>query len=490
MIIPNAEQIRLIDAATIQLQQIRSSDLMERAAKQISTYLLHQYSQLQIFHIYCGVGNNGGDGLCVARHLLQQGKKASVFIIGDPTKASPDFNINYQRLQHQFPNQVQWITDVIQVTEKPECVIDALFGSGLNKPVTGLAASVIEFINQQDALIVAIDLPSGLYADTPATGTIVKADITITFNYPKKVFFFPEANVYIGTWMIKDIGLVAPEKAKITSTDIYITEEEIIPYLPHRNHFSHKGTYGSSLIIGGGEGMEGAAFLSGMASLKTGAGLSTVSAFNNVYVHPELMFCEYTDIQKTINNKKINAVGIGPGLGNTEDSKQIFISLLQQVNFPIVVDADALNILSNDITLLSQLPKHSILTPHPKEFERLFGKYESWELLPKMMLDLAKEYQLIILYKRANTLIASPDGTLYINSTGNPGMATAGSGDVLTGMITGLLSQGLTPIQATITGVYLHGLAGDAASLAMGESAVTAGAMVECIGEVMKRLID
>ena len=464
MIIPDALQIKQLDAATVVAQNFRSSDLMERAAKGITNYLLHDNPHFEFFIINCGTGNNGGDGLCIARQLLQAGKNVKVNICGDVHKSSADFALNFQRLQTQFPLVIHIITNENSIPSFDcDCLIDCLFGTGLNKPITGFPALIIEKMNMADAIILAVDIPSGLQSNTLSVEPIVKADCTISFEFPKLVFLFPENAKYVGQWMIQNIGLIDTKSAGLHQHLHFLTADDIQPLFSERQIFAHKGSFGHVLTIGGSPGMEGAAAMSGLAALKTGAGLSTITATNLTVEHPEMMYTGFDNIISTISSKKINAVSIGPGLGNTISTFQILSELFQAYRQPIVVDADALNCISEHPELLNKIPPNAILTPHPKEFERLFGSYQHWFELPNMMIQLAQKYQVIILYKRAYTLIACPDGNVYFNSTGNAGMATAGSGDVLTGIISGLLAQGFTPKEAALAGVYMHGLSGDLA---------------------------
>ncbi len=464
MIIPTPQDLQALDEATIKAQHIRSQDLMERAALTVSNYLLHYNPQFESFAIYCGVGNNGGDGLCIARHLLQAGKTVSLFICGNTAKCSTDFNINYNRLQQQFPNVIHHLSETIALADNVcDCVIDALVGTGLSKPITGFMATVIDHINYTDAIILAIDIPSGLHAEKQIEGAIIQADITLTFEYPKQAFFSPENKKFVGEWMINSIDLIEPTDINIASNYHYITASDISENLQLRPTFAHKGTVGSALIIGGGNNMQGAVELSGMACLRAGAGLVTTTADTIAFENPELMHISFNKVESIVNDKNYKAIGIGPGLGVNDASKKILTQLINNSLLPIVIDADALNIIAADKALLDLLPKQSILTPHPKEFERLFGSYSKWDELTMLMQKHAKQYQIYILYKRAYTIIATPDGEIFFNSTGNAGMATAGSGDVLTGIITSLLAQGFSPQDACITGVYMHGLAGDIA---------------------------
>jgi len=491
MIIPSPQDLRALDAATISAQHISSEHLMERASKTVSNYLLHYNPQFETFAIYCGVGNNGGDGLCIARHLLQAGKKVYVFIYGNTEKCSVDFKLNYERLQQQFPEAVEQlnVTETLN-TITCDCVIDALIGTGLSKPVTGFMATVIDHINYTDAIILAIDIPSGLHAAKQMDGAIIEADITITFEYPKLAFFFPENKKFVGEWMINSINLIEPTTTNITSHFHYITAEDLSIILQQRPTFAHKGSVGHGLIIGGSNTMQGAAELSGMACLRAGAGLVTTTADATVFENPELMHVEFKNVLPFITNKNIKAIAIGPGLGKSDAVKSLLNTLITDLDTPIVFDADALNLIAENKEWLHKLPKQSILTPHPKEFERLFGSYSKWDELTGLMQQNAIQHQIYILYKRAYTIIATPEGEIFFNSTGNAGMATAGSGDVLTGIITSLLAQGFSPHDACITGVYLHGLAGDLAMDQKGGINLVASDIITAIPSAQALLIN
>ncbi len=464
MIIPSASDIRILDSATIQNQHIQAEDLMERAAKTISNYLIEFNPQFKTYAVFCGTGNNGGDGLCIARHLLQKGYAVQVFICNKIDEAGMPFMINYKRLINQFGENVQLISRTDDLPELYcDCIIDALLGTGLNKPVDGFYAEIIQFINLQESIILAVDIPSGLAADHYINGPIIKADITISFEFPKLAFFFPENKQFVGEWMIFQIGLLNSPALLLKANYQFVTELEIHHILQSRPQFGHKGTFGHALIIGGSEGMEGAAALSGMGCLRAGAGLTTISGTEKIIDFPELMQIGFEDVTAFLQSKKINAISIGPGLGKRESAKQLLQEILTTAKEPLVIDADALNIIADNSFMLKLIPENSILTPHPKEFERLFGKYTNWDELPELMRNKAQEHKIYIIYKRAYTLIAAPDGIIYFNSTGNAGMATAGSGDVLTGIITAFIAQDYTPLNACLAGVFLHGLAGDLA---------------------------
>lgn len=460
----SAQQIREADNITMQQEQITSDMLMERAARVCSNWILQQITDMEPVHIFCGTGNNGGDGLCIARHLHLEGIFSRVFLVGDTEKASADFILNWKRLQKLGYAEIYVFAD----TDPGDaadciCIIDAIFGTGLSRPPENVYADAIACINNSQALRVAIDLPSGMLSDDPVPGACVEADITLTFQSPRLACFFPENEKYTGNWHVLNIGLAESAIASAKTAYHYVQVEDIYDFLLVRKTFSHKGNYGHSLIVGGNADMEGAAILAGTACLRMGSGLVSVASPGGTMEHPELMHAQADDLFNKLSEKKWNALGVGPGLGTSTEAKEMLLHILQTAEVPLVLDADALNILAAEPALMAKLPKNSILTPHPKEFERLFGTAKNWKAFLELLIQKAAEHSCYILYKRAFTIIANPQGAIYFNSTGNPGMATAGSGDVLTGMICGLLAQGYTPEQAAIAGVFLHGLAGDIA---------------------------
>ncbi len=462
MKILSAQQIRDADAFTIGEQQLFSSELMERASKVFSNWFIKHFNSFSSIQIYCGTGNNGGDGLCIARHLILSGKNVFVIVVGDRSKASDDFIINYKRFQKiAAENIISFNRDENYPEEGCDCILDCIFGTGLNRKPERIFKDAISNINKSDAFKIAVDMPSGLFADSPSDHICVEADITFSFELPKLSFFFPENNKYTGEWIIKEIGLSQNFIANCETRFHYLREENLKGIISERNTFSHKGSYGHALIIAGSSGMTGAAQLSSLACLTSGAGLVTLASDASKLEHPELMSIDFNSIEEQIKKNKFNAIGIGPGLGTSDDMADMIKNILPLISFPLVIDADALNWIANNKELLDLLPQNSILTPHPREFERLFGNHNSWDQLIALISESAKKYNCIIIYKRAFTMIATPDGNIYFNSTGNAGMATAGSGDVLTGIITGLLAQKYSAINASILGVYLHGLSGD-----------------------------
>ncbi len=378
-------------------------------------------------------------------------------------------------------------------------VVDALFGSGLTRPVKGFPGEIIKLINTSSALKIAIDIPSGLFADTTsksADGEIIRADYTLSFQFPKLALLLPENDAFVGSWHLLDIGLHPDFIKKVSVRNFYSTRQEASFILNPRKKFSHKGTYGHALLIAGSYGKMGAAVLAAHAALRAGVGLLHVhipkvgySIMQTTLPEAMLSIDRYDNYFSDIPELAMyNAIGVGPGLGTQHQSQMALKLLIQQFKLPMVFDADALNILAENKTWLAFLPHYSILTPHPKEFERLAGKWnDDFERLEKQR-EFAKKFQLVVILKGAHTSICTPRGDCYFNSTGNPGMATAGSGDVLTGVLTSLLAQDYGPVEAAILGVFLHGLAGDVATRKLGEEAMIAGDIVKNLGKAFRKL--
>ena len=465
MKILNIEKVREADRYTIENEPISSEGLMERAAGQVFEWLLRHINKDNKVKIFCGSGNNGGDGLVVARRLTEVGIVNEVFRLGDFGKTE------------DFP----------PIGEN-DIIVDALFGSGLNRPIEGLAAELIQYLNQQNAIRISIDIASGLFADGPSpAAAIFRPDYTLTFQMPKLAFLMPENDPYVGQLEVLDINL-HPQYLLEVETNNFLVDKEMIKQIIHkRTKYSHKGTYGHALLVAGSEGKTGAAILGAKSCLRTGVGLLSVKLPQSAWTPlqaslPEAMI--HTDDKL----EAFNAIGVGPGLGKDDDAQRTVRHLVQDAHVPLVMDADALNILAESKTWLSFLPPKTILTPHPKEFERLFGKTSnSFERLA-LLREMAMKHNIIIVLKGAHTAVAMPNGAVFFNSTGNPGMATAGSGDVLTGMILSLLAQRYTPEEAAVLGVYLHGLAGDIAASEMGQEALIASDITEHIGKAYMSL--
>lgn len=465
MKILSIDKVRQADQYTIQHEPISSEGLMERAAGQVFEWLMAHLQKDNNVKIFCGSGNNGGDGLVVARRLSEVGVSNQVYKVRD-----------FQS-EADFPP-----------IEENDIIVDALFGSGLNRPVEGLAAELIHYLNAQQAIRISIDIASGLFADSPSPdAAIFKPDYTLTFQMPKLAFLIPENDPYVGQLVVLDIQLHPQYLLEVETNNFLVDSEMIKPIIHRRPKYSHKGTYGHALLVAGSEGKTGAAILGAKSCLRTGAGLLSVKLPQSAWTPlqaslPEAMI--HTDDKLDA----FNAIGVGPGLGTSEEAQRLVRHLIQDAKVPLVMDADALNILSENKTWLSFLPAKTILTPHPKEFERLFGKTSnSFERLA-LQREMAVKRGIIIVLKGAHTSVAMPNGAVFFNSTGNPGMATAGSGDVLTGMILSLLAQRYTPEEAAVLGVYLHGLAGDLAASEIGQEALIASDITEHIGNAYMSL--
>lgn len=494
------EKIREADSFTIANEPITSIDLMERAAHQLFRWVKKRIDIYQPIKIFTGLGNNGGDGLVLARLLLKKGYEVQTFIINYSDNRSEDFSVNLIRLEELDNVQIGYIDqkDDIPDIDADDIVIDAIFGSGLTRAVSGLAGDVIHAINSSGSVTIAIDMPSGLFADQRSSqnGVIISADYTLSFQFPKLAFLLPENDAYVGEWHILDIGL-HPDFINSVETDHFLlTKRDVRPTLKKRNKFAHKGTFGHALLIAGSYGKMGAAVLASKACLRSGVGLLHTHIPKAGYeimqtVVPECMLSidRYDHYFSEVPELDMyTAIGVGPGLGMEHQSQMALKLLIQNYQSPMVFDADALNILAENKTWLSFLPKGSILTPHPKEFERLVGKWsDDFEKL-QLLKDFCFKYSVYAVLKGAYTCICTPDGKFYFNSTGNPGMATAGSGDVLTGIITALLAQDYSPGQAAALGVYLHGLAGDMAAKKSGYEALNAGDMINRIGKAFLKL--
>jgi NAD(P)H-hydrate epimerase len=496
------DKIRLADQYTIENEPIKSIELMERAANACVNWLIERIEKNNSFAVFCGPGNNGGDGLAIARLLYEYGFESRVFYL-ESERYSEDFSMNKNRLKDYKEISVSSINNDLELAEiyENEIIIDALFGSGLSKPLEGIAAKTIKYLNQINCMKIAIDIPSGLFADKTSRSfksEIFQADYTLSFQFPKLAFFMPENDTFVGNWQVLDIGLSA-EFIQKTETPFYLIESKSASELIRkRPKFAHKGSFGHGLLIAGSTGKIGAAVLAGKSALRTGAGLITVhhpkSGLTIIPIAvPELM--SSIDENENVYSKNptlfnYNAIAIGPGLGTSKESQNALKLLIQESAVPLVIDADALNILSENKTWLSFFPKNSILTPHIKEFERLAGKAKNdFDRLDKQI-SFSKKYQVYIVLKGAHTSISTPDGKVFFNTSGNPGMATGGSGDVLTGILLGLKAQNYTSLHAAIFGVFLHGLAGDFAADNKGEASLMAGDIIDSISEAYLSLIS
>ncbi|MEJ5266061.1 MAG: NAD(P)H-hydrate dehydratase [Bacteroidales bacterium] len=485
---------RRVDAYTIQQQGISSIELMERAGKQCAYWIMSNYSRSHSIFIFCGKGNNGGDGWVIARYLAREDYKVTVYHPFLPEHFSDDALTNYRRVLNMPNVTVSYLSDTAQLPffGSDDVIVDALLGSGLNQPVKGLLADVISYMNQSDAIKIAIDIPSGLPGEAiwGDESPIFNAHYTLTFQFPFFSFLFPENHRHVGQWFLIDIGLLTT----LPTTCVYIESKDIA--LKNRSPYTYKNEWGHALLLAGSKGMMGAAVLAATACIRTGCGLVTVHvpAHGGTIVQtavPEAItsYDSHADVLTNLPTlNRYTALGIGPGLGTAEATHLLIKKTLETASIPMVIDADALNILAQHPDWLALLPPHTILTPHPGEFDRLFGKStNSWDRFQKQI-EVAQKYSVIVVLKGHHTSIALPDGSCYFNSTGNPGMATAGCGDVLTGMTLSLLAQGYAPYQAALYAVYLHGLAGDIAAHEMGFEALVASDIIKTIGKAFAHI--
>ncbi len=490
----NSYQIREIDEFTIKDEPVSSVHLMERAAFQLYKWYSEKFERSRRALIFAGPGNNGGDGLALARILSVNRFEPVVYYVQFTGKTTSDWQENQQRLEKEttVPFNILSRKDQFPVISSGDIIIDGIFGSGLTRPAEGLAAEIITLINEAGAPVISIDIPSGLSVEENSeklTDNIIKARHTLSFQFPKLSFLFAENEIYTGEWTVLPIGLSSMAIRNIVTPYFLLEKGDVASKLKSRNKFDHKGIFGHGLLAAGSYGKMGAAILGAKAALRSGIGLLTchIPSGGNIILQstvPEAMI--ETDnseniISDNLNTDKFSAVGIGPGLGTLEESQKALYNLLTTCKKPMVIDADALNILGLNREWFSLLHENIILTPHPKEFERLSGKTDSSFARLQNQMKFSQENNCIVVLKGAYTSIATPDGKVYFNSTGNPGMATGGSGDVLTGILLSLLAQGYAPGDAAVTGVYLHGLAGD---LAAGKSCFESMLASDIINEI------
>jgi hydroxyethylthiazole kinase-like uncharacterized protein yjeF len=493
-----ASRVREIDAYTIRNEPVVSIDLMERAATRLAGWYVRHFHTDRKVVIFAGPGNNGGDALAMARLLAERQYRVTCYLLAFG-KMSDDCTINRQRLLDQGLVEYREIgkDDSLPAIVPGGVVVDGIFGSGLTRKVSGFPGEVIRHINQNAGTVIAIDIPSGLFGEDNMDNdydSVIRADYTLTFQFPFLSFFFRENDPHVGCWRVHDIGL-HPEAIGSKETPYRtIEKEEIGRLLPVRQTFDHKGTYGHALIISGCYGMMGAALLAGESCLRGGTGLVTLHVprygYNIIQTgFPEgLVSLDQSDIlfSEPPDLAPYTAIGIGPGLGCKQNTGRGLKMVLERTSVPLVIDADGLNILSAHPEWYELLPPGTILTPHPKEFDRLAGESGNAFERHRKQREFSSRYHAIVVLKGAYTGIASPDGRYWFNTTGNPGMATGGSGDVLTGLITGLLAQGLEPLDAALSGVYLHGLAGDLAAEDTGQEALIAGDMISHLGKAFR----
>ena len=486
MKILTGKTIQEADRYTIEHEPISSLDLMERASETLAQWISNHIAQESVLLFVVGKGNNGGDGLAVARMLHGARFDCRVALIFEPEQLSEQCRQNLERLPAEIP-----VSQGLDFDIDPEVVIvDALLGTGVRGEVRGVVAEAIERINESGCRVVSID---GNTADR----IMVHASVTLTLEFPKLALLLPEAGESVGQLEILPIGLSETYIEQIASPYVYVDEEQVRNIILSRPRFGHKGCFGHALLICGSEGMVGAAVLASGAALRSGCGLVTVhlpreERFAVQANYPAAMVsCDpgawFTQLPAQID--RYTAIGIGPGLGRHTESVKGLRAVLQ-CGKPLILDADALNLLAEQPDLLAQIPAGSILTPHLGELRRLIGDWTSDQQRNEKVQELARRLTSIVVVKGAHTMICTPKGTCYFNSTGNAGMAKGGSGDVLTGLITGLRSRGYNALEAAILGVYLHGVAGDKAADYYGQEGMNAGDLADFIGEGYRELED
>lgn len=489
------EQIYQGDKITEKQQGVSSLELMERPGLQIFNWMHLRMQGAQVpIHVFCGIGNNGGDALVLARQLIVHGYNVFTYVVNCGNGRSQDFLTGYERVKEvtkKWPELLKCESDFPQI-HPDDIIVDGIFGTGLNRPVDDWIKTLFHHFKASKAFTLSIDIPSGLYTDKPVDDPngVVQANFTLSYQSPKLVFFLPETKQYTVQWEVIDIGLDR-EFLITTETEVeLISKNEVLPIYKPRNKFAHKGNFGHGLIIGGSYGKIGAVHLASKAVLTSGAGLVTA------YI-PK---CGYSVLQSSlpeamvitdIDNEKItkidfditpSAIGLGVGLGTDDTTISALEDFLKTNKSPLVIDADALNSISKKKTLLKHIPENSILTPHPKELERLIGVWKNdFEKLEKTK-AFSTKHKVIVVIKGAHTITVYGNKQ-YINVTGNPGLATAGTGDVLTGLITGLLCQGYSAIESALFGIYLHGRSADLALEHYGYQSLLASNVVDYIAE-------
>lgn len=504
MKLPNAYQLKELDAYTIQQQDIKSIDLMEHAASRVADYMQYRYFNLEVpIVVFSGPGNNGGDGLALARLLDKANyKHIQVFLFNTNNSLSEDCKTNAERLKEECPN-VQF-TEIQQQFEAPELsndtiIIDALFGTGLNKPLGGGYAALVKFINASQAKVISIDMPSGLMCEDNtynSPSAIVRATCTLTLGLPKLAQILPDNQQYVGKVVVVGLDLCYEKLDEMSIPYQIICPSDIKALLKERPSFGHKGTFGNALLIAGKYGMAGAAVLAAKACLKCGVGKTTIHTpvRNNDILQisvPEAVLHHDEDenvFTNPVKTEEFDALAIGPGIGTEKRTALAFIEQASHADSPMVIDADGINILGSHKGWISQIPQNTIFTPHAKEMQRLgICNSDSYSVLLEAI-NMAKQHQFYICLKGHYTAICTPKGEVYFNPTGNSGMATAGSGDVLTGVILALLAQKYSVKDACLLGVYLHGLAGDIAAKQLGEHSVVATDIINFLPNAFMQL--
>lgn len=502
MFILNKDQLTFADEYTIQNEPVESIQLMERAARACILKILKRIDDSKSVFVFCGKGNNGGDGLAIARMLIERGYHCKAFLINYTDNFSTDCKTNFEKLKELQPDSLIEINSEDQLKEielTPNVVIiDALLGTGTNKPLSGLLASTVNLINSTICQVISIDCPSGIYIDkaNEKDDVIVHSSLTLTFQYPKLSFLMAQNRYYVPHFVVLDIGLHHDLEKIMKPNLFFVTKKTIKQILSPRPKFAHKGNFGHALILAGSNTMRGAAIISAKACLRSGAGLLTVHSTEKVI---DTLMGELPEAMSSVDVNanhisdlpeltKYDAIAIGPGIGLHNDTQAVLKKLLHYNNASLVLDADALNMLSENKTWLAFLPVETILTPHPKEFDRLTQAHDNDFDRFKTAQQFALNNKCIVVLKGAYTVICMPDGSSYFNGSGNSGLAKGGSGDTLTGIITGLIARGYTPAKAALIGVFVHGYAADKCIKKMSKESLLASDVINALGKAFKKL--
>jgi hydroxyethylthiazole kinase-like uncharacterized protein yjeF len=489
-----SQQIRDIDQYTIKHEPIASINLMERAALQLCQFIVENFESDTPITLIAGPGNNGGDAVALARLLNAEGYKTELIMADFGSERSEDCQKNFDRIKKEGIVQFSIWTKEQEFPKIPEnnLIIEGIFGSGLTRSVKGFPAEIINYINSLPNEVFSIDIPSGLFSEDNSNndGAIIKANYTVSFEFPKVAFLLPENEYYVGEWHTKSIQL-HPDAIKNAQTELFFTNQTNLPRLQKRRKFAHKGDFGHALLVAGSYGKTGAAVLAAKGALRSGLGLLSIHIPQSSYEilqtsvpeamvvidETEQMYCQKNELEK------FSVIGIGPGIGQKKSMQDAIHLLVKNTNTPMVLDADALNIISKHKEWLDEIPANSILTPHPKEFDRLTQKHETNYERIKSAQTLAKKHSLIIVLKGAYTAVVNTNGHIFFNDTGNPAMAKGGSGDVLTGILLSLVSSGYTPFEAARIGVYIHGLSADIGLKKQSIESLTATEIINHLGE-------
>ncbi|MEJ2690941.1 MAG: NAD(P)H-hydrate dehydratase, partial [Deltaproteobacteria bacterium] len=516
MQLPTANQMQGLDQTTIIEIGIPGLILMENAGLRTVDFLVEKFGDpsQKVVSIFVGPGNNGGDGLVVARHLMQRGALPRILLLGHPQNIKGDAAINLAiARQLELPIRVlENEKDVHALAEEVKqswLLVDALFGTGLKREVTGHFATAIELLNQAGPPVVAVDIPSGLDSDTGRVlGTAVHSSLTVTYGLAKAGHFLYPGRELTGELRVADIGIPASVTDRANIRTRALTAEEIKDFLPSRPPAGHKGIFGHLLVLAGSIGKTGAAILTARAAMRTGVGLLTLCVAKNLnpifetalteamtialpHSKDRLSDADLESIEAALAGKK--ACAIGPGLGTDPQTESLVLALCRRTKLPMVIDADAINILAGKPSMLDDAPAPRILTPHPGEMSRLAGLPTSSVIEDRLQVarKFAMEHNIYLVLKGADTVIAAPNGEAAINTSGNVGMASGGMGDALTGIIAGLLCQGLSPWLSCCLGVYVHGLAGDLVAKRCGiKGGLLAGELADTIPAAFSRLLS